>query len=178
MLAGRRAGRTAAARAGRCRGAAEAALPRYFFQDLGFAGNVNNYYDRATATCTRCWPWRDIPITLALLYIELAAARPEAAQGVLFRAFPGSAAPAGEVVIDPFGGQTLSRGNPSRQAAAALAASAGLTGDFETRWACSCRPPDRDIIARLLLLKEIHRSADDAPVAGRVRAPGGAAAGG
>ena len=30
-------------------------LNRFFFQELGFAGNVNDYYDAAaTATCTRC----------------------------------------------------------------------------------------------------------------------------
>jgi hypothetical protein len=29
-------------------------LNRFFFHELGFAGNVNHYHDRATATCTRC----------------------------------------------------------------------------------------------------------------------------
>jgi regulator of sirC expression with transglutaminase-like and TPR domain len=48
-------------------------LNRYFFHELGFAGNVNDYYDRRNSLlpcvlATR----RGIPITLAVLYIELA----------------------------------------------------------------------------------------------------------
>ena len=50
-------------------------LNRYFFQELGFAGNVNDYYDPRNSYLhgvlqTR----RGIPITLALLYIEIANA--------------------------------------------------------------------------------------------------------
>jgi regulator of sirC expression with transglutaminase-like and TPR domain len=48
-------------------------LNRYFFQELGFAGNVNNYYDpRNSYLHTVLSTRRGIPITLAVLYIELA----------------------------------------------------------------------------------------------------------
>jgi regulator of sirC expression with transglutaminase-like and TPR domain len=87
-------------------------LNHYFFGELGFAGNVNNYYDAGnshlpTVLATR----RGIPITLALLYIELATQVGLRAAGV---SFPGHflvklQLPVGEVVLDPFCGQSLSR---------------------------------------------------------------------
>jgi hypothetical protein len=87
-------------------------LNRYFFQELGFAGNVNDYYDPRNSYLpdvlrTR----RGIPITLALLYVELATQAGLQAAGV---SFPGHflvklRMPRGEVVIDPFSGQSLSR---------------------------------------------------------------------
>ena len=69
-------------------------LNRYFFQDLGFAGNVNNYYDPRNSylhevLATR----RGIPITLAVLYIELATQIGlQRARRVLPGALPGQAA--------------------------------------------------------------------------------------
>ena len=87
-------------------------LNRFFFQELGFAGNVNDYYDAKNSYLhfvlqTR----RGIPITLAVLYIELASQIGLHARGV---SFPGHflvklRMPQGEVVIDPFTGQSLSR---------------------------------------------------------------------
>ena len=49
-------------------------LNRFFFQELGFAGNVNDYYDARNSYLhfvlqTR----RGIPITLAVLYVEIAS---------------------------------------------------------------------------------------------------------
>ena len=48
-------------------------LNRFYFQELGFAGNVNDYYD-AKNSYLHCvlQTRRGIPITLAVLYIELA----------------------------------------------------------------------------------------------------------
>ena len=48
-------------------------LNHYFFNELGFAGNVNDYYDPGNSylhvvLLTR----RGIPITLALIYLEMA----------------------------------------------------------------------------------------------------------
>src|SRR5450631_3541225 len=49
------------------------ALNRFFFQELGFAGNVNNYYDPQNSYLHQVMTTRrGIPITLAVLYIELA----------------------------------------------------------------------------------------------------------
>jgi regulator of sirC expression with transglutaminase-like and TPR domain len=143
------------------------ALNQFFYRDLGFAGNVNDYYARSNSfihevLATR----RGIPITLALLYMELAQALGLVARGV---SFPGHflvklRMPAGEVVIDPFNGQSLSREDlderllPHRHRA-------GLVGDFEAPLGLFLQAaPPRDILARMLRnLKEIHRSAEDWP---------------
>lgn len=140
-------------------------LNRYFFQELGFAGNVNDYYDARNSYLpdvlrTR----RGIPITLALLYVELATQIGLQAAGV---SFPGHFLvklhmPRGEVVIDPFSGQSLSREDlderllPYRR-------QRGLTGEFEAPLGLFLQAaPARDVIARLLRnLKEIHRTAED-----------------
>ena len=140
-------------------------LNRYFFQELGFAGNVNDYYDARNSYLpdvlrTR----RGIPITLALLYVELATQIGLQAAGV---SFPGHFLvklhmPRGEVVIDPFSGQSLSREDlderllPYRR-------QRGLTGDFEAPLGLFLQAaPPRDVIARLLRnLKEIHRTSED-----------------
>ena len=142
-------------------------LNRYFFQELGFAGNVNDYYDARNSYLpdvvrTR----RGIPITLALLYVELATQIGLQAAGV---SFPGHFLvklhmPKGEVVIDPFTGQSLSREDlderllPYRR-------QRGLTGEFEAPLGLFLQAaPPRDVIARLLRnLKEIHRTAEDWP---------------
>jgi regulator of sirC expression with transglutaminase-like and TPR domain len=142
-------------------------LNRYFFQDLGFAGNVNNYYDRHNSYLHEVLSTRrGIPITLALLYIELATQIGLSARGV---SFPGHflvklRAAKGEVVIDPMSGQSLSREEldarllPYRR-------EHGLTGDFEVPLGLFLQAATpRDVIARLLRnLKEIHRAAEDWP---------------
>jgi regulator of sirC expression with transglutaminase-like and TPR domain len=138
---------------------------QYFFQELGFGGNVNDYYDRRNSYLpdvlnTR----RGIPITLAILYMEVAGQAGLKASGV---SFPGHFLvklhlPRGEVIIDPFTGHSLSREQlderllPYRQ-------QRGLVGDFEAPLGLFLQAaPPRDVIARLLRnLKEIHRSGGD-----------------
>ena len=140
-------------------------LNRYFFQELGFAGNVNNYYDPRNSYLPQVLETRrGIPITLALVYIELATQVGLTASGV---SFPGHflvkvRMPRGEVVIDPFNGQSLSREDlderlqPYRR-------QHGLEGEFEAPLGLFLQSaPPRDVLARLLRnLKEIHRSAED-----------------
>ena len=85
-------------------------LNQFFYHDLGFSGNVNNYYDPDNSyphavLRTR----RGIPISLAVLWLELAQGLGLKARGV---AFPGHFMvkvnlPKGQVVIDPFTGQSL-----------------------------------------------------------------------
>jgi regulator of sirC expression with transglutaminase-like and TPR domain len=142
-------------------------LNRYFFQDLGFAGNVNNYYDPRNSYLHEVLALRrGIPITLALIYTELATQIGISARGV---SFPGHflvklRAGKGEVIIDPLTGQSLSRADleerllPYRR-------SHGLTGDFEVPLGLFLQAATpRDIIARQLRnLKEIHRTAQDWP---------------
>jgi regulator of sirC expression with transglutaminase-like and TPR domain len=143
------------------------ALNQYFFVELAFSGNVNNYYDRRNSylhevLATR----RGIPITLALIYIEMAGQLGLEAIGV---SFPGHflvklRMPQGEVVIDPFNGRSLSRDELDERLAP-YRARHGLEGDFEAPLGLFLQAaPARDVLARLLHnLKEIHRAAEDWP---------------
>jgi regulator of sirC expression with transglutaminase-like and TPR domain len=142
-------------------------LNHFFFKELGFSGNVNNYYDPGNSLLSTVLETRrGIPITLAVLYIELATQIGLAARGV---SFPGHfliklRLSEGEVVIDPFTGQSLSREQldellmPYRQ-------SQGLTGDFDVPLGLFLQAaPSRDVLARMLRnLKEIYRSTQDWP---------------
>jgi regulator of sirC expression with transglutaminase-like and TPR domain len=142
-------------------------LNRFFFQELGFAGNVNNYYDpnNSYLHCvleTR----RGIPITLAVLYIELATQIGLTARGV---SFPGHflvklKMPQGEVVIDPFTGQSLSR-DELNELLAPYKRDRGLQGDFDVPLGLFLQAAtSREVLARMLRnLKEIHRGCADLP---------------
>jgi len=142
-------------------------LNHYFFDELGFAGNVNDYYDRRNSylhevLATR----RGIPITLALLFTELAGQLGLSARGV---SFPGHflvklRMPQGEVVIDPFNGRSLTREDLDERLAP-YRKRHGLVGDFETPLGLFLQAAaPREVLARLLRnLKEIHRSAADWP---------------
>ena len=140
-------------------------LNRYFFQELGFAGNVNDYYDpRNSYLPDVLQTRRGIPLTLALLYIELATQAGLHAQGV---SFPGHflvklRLPRGEVIIDPFNGQSLSR-TELDDMLQPLRAGRGRADDDEAPLGLYLQPASpRDVVARLLRnLREIHRSADD-----------------
>ena len=142
-------------------------LKRYFFQDLGFSGNVNNYYDPRNSYVHEVLAMRrGIPITLALLYVELATQIGLSARGV---SFPGHflvklRAGKGEVVIDPMTGQSLSRAELEERLVP-YRRSRGLTGEFEMPLGLFLQAAQpRDVIARLLRnLKEIHRTAEDWP---------------
>lgn len=141
-------------------------LNHYFFRELGFAGNLNDYYDPGNSYLhVVLQSRRGIPITLALLYIELATQVGLVARGV---SFPGHflvklRMPQGEVIIDPFSGQSLSREQlderlqPYRR-------DQGLVGDFEVPLGLFLQAASaRDVLARLLRnLKEIYLAADDA----------------
>lgn len=140
-------------------------LNRYFFQELGFAGNVNDYYDpRNSYLPAVLESRRGIPLTLALLYIELATQAGLQAQGI---SFPGHFLvklhlPRGEVVIDPFSGQSLSR-EDLEERLQPLRAASGWDGDDEVPLGLFLQSaPARDVVARLLRnLREIHRVSGD-----------------
>jgi regulator of sirC expression with transglutaminase-like and TPR domain len=144
-------------------------LNQYFFQELGFAGNVNNYYDRQNSYLhsvlnTR----RGIPITLALIYIELASQIGLTARGV---SFPGhfliklrlqTGTQQGEVVLDPFTGHSLSHAQLDEQLEP-YKRQMGLMDEFDTPLDLFLQAAtSREVVARMLRnLKEIHRSARD-----------------
>ena len=140
-------------------------LNRFFFQELGFAGNVNDYYDPDNSYLHRVLATRrGIPITLAVLYIELATQVGLTARGV---SFPGHflvklKMPQGEVVIDPFTGHSLSR-EELDELLVPYKRNRGLQGEFDAPLGLFLQAaPARDVVARMLRnLKEIHRSAGD-----------------
>ena len=140
-------------------------LNRYFFQELGFAGNVNDYYAPENSYLHRVLATRrGIPITLALIYIEIAQQIGLEARGV---SFPGHfliklKMPQGEVVIDPFTGRSLSRDDLDERIAP-YRRRHGLTGDAEVPLGLFLQTATpRAVIARVLRnLKEIHRGAED-----------------
>jgi regulator of sirC expression with transglutaminase-like and TPR domain len=142
-------------------------LNHYFFGELGFAGNVNDYYDPRNSYLSDVLARRrGIPITLALIYIEIASQVRLQAAGV---SFPGHFLvklhmPQGEVVIDPFNGESLSRAALDERLQP-YRAHHGLGGDDEVPLGLFLQAAaPRDILARLLRnLKEIHLSAGDTP---------------
>jgi regulator of sirC expression with transglutaminase-like and TPR domain len=141
-------------------------LNHFFFEELGFGGNVNDYYDRRNS----CLPHvlatrRGIPITLALIYLELAGQVGLKAHGV---SFPGHflvklELPRGEVVIDPFSGHSLSREQLEERLAPYRQRHAEMLGGMDLPLALFLRSATpRETLARLLRnLKEIHRGAGD-----------------
>jgi regulator of sirC expression with transglutaminase-like and TPR domain len=142
-------------------------LNRYFFQELGFAGNVNDYYDLQNSYVQRVLGTRrGIPITLALVYVEIAQQIGLDARPV---SFPGHflvklKMPQGEVIIDPCNGQSLSR-EALEERLAPYRRRQGLVGEFEAPLGLFLQVASgRDVIARMLRnLKEIHRGAEDWP---------------
>ena len=146
-------------------------LNRFFFQELGFAGNVNHYHDPHNSYLHRVLSARrGIPITLAVLYIELATQIGLTARGV---SFPGhflvklrmhTGQQQGEVVIDPFTGHSLSR-EELDELLAPYKRKRGLQGDFDVPLGLFLQAATaREVLARMLRnLKEIHRGAQDGP---------------
>ena len=141
------------------------AVNQFFFRDLSFRGNVNNYYDPDNSYVnvvlkTRC----AIPISLAILWLELAQGLGLSARGV---GFPGHFMvkvnlPKGQVVIDPIDGQSLSREQLAERLEPFRRRS-GLVDEFEVPLGLYLQAtPPREIIARMLRnLKEIHKTQED-----------------
>lgn len=140
-------------------------LNQFFFMDMAFGGNVNHYYDPDNSHLnvvlrTR----RGIPITLAVLWLELAQAIGLQARGV---GFPGHFMvkvnlPQGQVVIDPFTGQSLSREELSERLEP-FKRRHGLVDDYDVPVGLYLQStPPRDILARVLRnLKDIYQSQAD-----------------
>jgi len=87
-------------------------LNHFFYRELAFGGNVNNYYDPENSYINRVMTnRRGIPISLAVIYIELARQIGLDVKGI---SFPGHflmklSVQSGEIIIDPFNGTSLSR---------------------------------------------------------------------
>ncbi len=140
-------------------------LNQFFFRDLGFGGNVNDYHDPDNSFIHQLLRTRrGIPISLAVLWLELAQGVGLKARGINF---PGHFLvkvnlPEGQVVIDPFSGQSLSREELSERLEPYKRRN-GLVDDFDVPVGLYLQAaPVRDILARMLRnLKDIHRTQHD-----------------
>ena len=140
-------------------------LNQFFYRDLNFGGNVNDYYDPDNSYLNAVLRTRrGIPISLAVVWMELAQGIGLVARGV---AFPGHFMvkinlPKGQVVMDPFTGQSLSREELSERLEPYARRNAP-SDDFEIPLGLYLQAaPPRDIVARMLRnLKDIHTSQSD-----------------
>jgi regulator of sirC expression with transglutaminase-like and TPR domain len=140
-------------------------LNQFFFSDLGFAGNVNNYYDPENSYLNAVLRTRrGIPISLAVLWMELAQGLGLQVSGI---AFPGHfmvkvLLPNGQVVMDPVSGQSLSREDLSERLEP-YKRQGDLVDDYDVPLGLYLQAATpRDIIARMLRnLKEVHRTQED-----------------
>ncbi|MDE2419167.1 MAG: tetratricopeptide repeat protein [Burkholderiales bacterium] len=140
-------------------------LNQFFYKDLGFGGNVNNYYDPDNSHMNALLRTRrGIPISLAVLWMELAQGLGLSVRGV---GFPGHFMvkvnlPMGQAVIDPMSGHSLSREELSERLDPFRRRS-GLVDEFEVPLGLYLQAAaPRDIIARMLRnLKEIYRTQED-----------------
>jgi regulator of sirC expression with transglutaminase-like and TPR domain len=147
-------------------------LTQVFYKDLGFGMNANDYYAPENSYIfdvlrTR----RGIPISLAVIWLELAQALDLQAQGI---SFPGHflvkvALEGGLVVLDPLTGESLGldslseRLSPYRAPEDQFAAPDLDEGETPLGLYMQACPP-RDMLARMLRnLKEIFRSQEDWP---------------
>ena len=142
-------------------------LNHYFFRELGFGGNVNDDHDPDNSYLHRVLQRRrGLPITLGVLWLELARGIGLRAAGILF---PGhflvkAQLVQGQVIVDPSTGQSLSREELSERLEP-YKRRQGLIDEFDVPVELFLQPAAaRDIVARVLRnLKEIHRLAQDWP---------------
>ena len=140
-------------------------LNQFFFHDLNFGGNVNDYYDPDNSYLNAVLRTRrGIPISLAVLWMELAQGLGLQARGV---GFPGHfmlkvTLPKGQVVIDPFTGKSLSR-EELVERLEPYKRGDGVIGDFDVPLGLYLQPAaPREIIHRMLRnLKEVHAAQED-----------------
>lgn len=140
-------------------------LNRFFYLELGFGGNVNDYYAPDNSYLNVVLKTRrGIPISLAIIWLELAASIGLKAHGVNF---PGHfllkiSLPQGQVIMDPLDARSLD-GQEIAHRLEPFHKNLGLEGDFEVPFGLYLQDAEpRDIAVRLLRnLKEIYRGETD-----------------
>ncbi|HEU4622166.1 MAG TPA: tetratricopeptide repeat protein [Burkholderiaceae bacterium] len=138
-------------------------LNHYFFNELHFRGNVNDYYDADNSYIHKVLERRcGIPITLAAMYMEIGQQAGIPLQGI---AFPGHflvklRTSEGSVIIDVFeGGRSLSREDLEERLEPY--ARAHRVSTTEALSAFLLGAPARDILARMLRnLKGVYERDD------------------
>ncbi|QNN58436.1 tetratricopeptide repeat protein [Diaphorobacter ruginosibacter] len=142
------------------------ALNQFFFSELGFSGNLNNYYDPDNSYLNAVLRTRrGIPISLAVLWLELAQSVNLRVHGI---SFPGhflvkAQLPEGQVVIDPTTGRSLSREELSERIDTFVPNSVDDVDGSAHELSDYLRAASpRQILVRMLRnLKEIHRAEGD-----------------
>lgn len=143
-------------------------LNQFFYGELGFGGNLNDYYDPANSYIHHVLQTRrGIPISVALIWLELAAAIDLPAQGV---SFPGHflvklRLPQGQVVMDPLSGESFSA-NSLAERLEPFWQNAGLSAEEAAPLGMYLQGASpRDILERMLRnLQEIHHARRDWPL--------------
>jgi regulator of sirC expression with transglutaminase-like and TPR domain len=135
------------------------ALNRFFFRELGFAGNLNDYYDPDNSHLNVVVKRRrGIPISLAVLYMEIGEQIGVPVKGV---SFPGHfllrlTLPEGDVMLDPTTGESLSEARMVDMLEPYLSHTAGESIGSALRMLLQ-PATGREIIARMLRnLKAIY----------------------
>jgi len=140
-------------------------LNQFFYTDLGFSGNANNFYAPENSYVNEVLQTRrGIPISIAVIWVELAQALELQAEGI---SFPGHflvkvTLPEGLVVLDPLTGDSLGLDNLAERLAP-FRQHLGDASDMEAPLGLYLQPaPPRDILTRMLRnLKEIFNSQED-----------------
>jgi regulator of sirC expression with transglutaminase-like and TPR domain len=136
-------------------------LNQYFFKELGFGGNLNDYYAPDNSFVHHVVrARRGIPVSLAVVWLELAQGMGLDAAGV---SFPGHfmvkvSLPTGQAVMDPMTGQSFGRDELVRMLQPYRPVE--MDQDSDIPLGLYLQPaPSRDILVRMLRnLKEIYKS--------------------
>ena len=144
-------------------------LNHFFYIELGFSGNVNDYYAPDNSYLNAVLRTRlGIPISLAIIWLELASSIGVKASGINF---PGHfllkiALPQGQVIMDPLtassldGSELAQRLEPFHQS---LGLNPHIEGEVDVPFGLYLQDAEpRDILVRMLRnLKEIYRNDTD-----------------
>ena len=143
-------------------------LNQFFYNELGFGGNTNNFYAPENSYLNEVFRTRrGIPISIAVIWLELAQALDLHAEGV---SFPGHflvkvTLPEGLVVMDPLSGESLGLDHLAERLAPYRQRIDGSDDveDTDTPLGLYLQPAmPRDILTRFLRnLKEIFSSQSD-----------------
>jgi regulator of sirC expression with transglutaminase-like and TPR domain len=140
-------------------------LNQFFYSELGFSGNANNFYAPENSYLNEVLRTRKgIPISLAVIWLELAQALDLQAEGVCF---PGHflvkiTVPEGLIVMDPLTGESMGLENLSERLSL-FRSHLAAAEDMEPPLGLFLQPATpRDIVTRMLRnLQEIFKSQED-----------------
>lgn len=138
------------------------AFNKFFYGELGFAGNLNNYYDPANSYIHHVLQTRrGIPISVALIWLELANSIDLPVEGI---SFPGHflvkvRLPQGQVVQDPLTGDSYSANALAERLQPFLDQTGITLEDAPPLGLYLQAAHPRDVVGRMLRnLQEIHHA--------------------